>query len=148
MQQIEAFYAYQSRGEKELFLHINSVPQLIMFVLLFSFHVHLSRRFLWPLLNLSNSLLYTSLNGDVRASPVAYTQARFSNVLFQNLCASFAFILFDCRYEYIVACMLVTRQYIMDSGLDNSIYWIISHVVTTIRYYTFEIAASMTHKHL
>jgi hypothetical protein len=30
-------------------------------------------------------------------------------------------------------------------GIDNAIYWIISHVVTTIRYYTFTIAVSMTH---
>jgi hypothetical protein len=28
----------------------------------------------------------------------------------------------------------------MGSGFDNSIYWILSHVVTTIRYYTFKIA--------
>jgi hypothetical protein len=32
----------------------------------------------------------------------------------------------------------------MGSKFDNSIYWIISHVVTTIRYYTFKIAVSMT----
>jgi hypothetical protein len=35
----------------------------------------------------------------------------------------------------IVTCILVTREY-MGSRFDNSIYWIISHVVTTIRYYT------------
>jgi hypothetical protein len=34
----------------------------------------------------------------------------------------------------------------MDSGFDNSIYWIISHVVATIHYYSFKIAVSMTHK--
>jgi hypothetical protein len=32
----------------------------------------------------------------------------------------------------------------MGSGFDNSIYWIISHVVTTILYYTFTIAVSLT----
>jgi hypothetical protein len=36
----------------------------------------------------------------------------------------------------------------MGSGFDNSIYWIISHVVTTIRYYTFTIAVSMTHNYI
>jgi hypothetical protein len=36
----------------------------------------------------------------------------------------------------------------MDSGFYNSIYLIVSHVVTTIHYYTFKIALSMTHKNL
>jgi hypothetical protein len=36
----------------------------------------------------------------------------------------------------------------MDFGFDNLIYWINSHVVTTIRYCTFTIAVSMTHKQL
>jgi hypothetical protein len=34
----------------------------------------------------------------------------------------------------------------MSSRFDNSIYWIISHVLTTIRYYTYNIAVSVTHK--
>jgi hypothetical protein len=41
-----------------------------------------------------------------------------------------------------------TRQYVMGSGFDNSIYWMISHVVTTLRYYTFKIAVTMTHQQL
>jgi hypothetical protein len=36
----------------------------------------------------------------------------------------------------------------MGSGFDNSIYWIISHAKTTIRYYIFKIAVSMAHKQL
>jgi hypothetical protein len=32
----------------------------------------------------------------------------------------------------------------MGSGFDNSIYWIISHIVTTISYYTFATAVTMT----
>jgi hypothetical protein len=34
----------------------------------------------------------------------------------------------------------------MVSRFDNLIYWIISHVVTSMRYYTFKIAVFMTHK--
>jgi hypothetical protein len=44
----------------------------------------------------------------------------------------------------IVSCLLVTRQYVMGSEFDNSIYWIISHAIITIRYYTFTTAVSMT----
>jgi hypothetical protein len=36
----------------------------------------------------------------------------------------------------------------MGSGVDNSIYWIISHIVTTIRYYTFKTAVCRTHNQL
>jgi hypothetical protein len=32
----------------------------------------------------------------------------------------------------------------MGSGFDSSIYWIISLIITTIRYYIFKIAVSMT----
>jgi hypothetical protein len=34
----------------------------------------------------------------------------------------------------------------MGSGFDNSIYWIISHVVTIFHYYTFKITVIITHK--
>jgi hypothetical protein len=36
----------------------------------------------------------------------------------------------------------------MGSGFDNKIYWITSHVVTTIRYYNFKIAVSMAETQL
>jgi hypothetical protein len=35
----------------------------------------------------------------------------------------------------------------MGSGLDNSSYWIISRVITTVHYYTFKTAASMTNNY-
>jgi hypothetical protein len=51
------------------------------------------------------------------------------------------------KINHIVTRILVSLRYIMGSGFDSLIYWM-SHVVTTVRCYTFKIAVPMAHKQL